>query len=95
MLSGSSSPSSPRCASIFPSSKPPAQPGRRVSRGGGHVENRALSDRGAHVVEVDAQHDDYGEEGEAEAEASDGAVQGEAEPVDEPAAKETRRSRRT
>lgn len=69
--------------------KPPAQLGRRVRRGRARVENGALSDWGAHVVEVDAQHDEYGEEGEAEAEASDGAVQSEAEPVDEPAEKET------
>lgn len=65
---------------------PPAQPGRRSCRGRFHVENRPLSDWRADVVQVGAQHDQYGEEGEAEAEAPDAAAQREAEPVDQPAA---------
>lgn len=67
---------------------PPALFGRRSCRGRCYVENRLLSDRRADVVQVDAQHGQYGEEGEAKAEAPDAAAQREAEPVDQPAAQE-------
>lgn len=64
---------------------PPALLGGRSSRGRRHIKDAVLSHRRAYEVEVGAQHDQYGEEGEAEAEASDTAAQGEAEPVDQPA----------
>ena len=65
---------------------PPALPGARRRRGLLHVEHGPLPDRRADVVQVGAQHDEYGEEGEPEAEAPDAAAaQREAEPVDQPA----------
>lgn len=64
---------------------PPALPGWRSRGGRRHVKDAVLSHRRAHEVEVGAQHNQYGEEGEAEAEASGAAAQGEAEPVDQPA----------
>lgn len=78
-------------SSLLTDSIPPAHPGRRSGRGRSHVKNRLVSDWRADVVEVDAQHDQYGEEGEAEAEAPDAAVQSEAEPVDQPGEQKTLR----
>lgn len=71
----------PRCSST------PPVPGSRWRRGGrGHVEDGALPQRRADVVQVDAQQDKYGVEGEAETKGPEGgAVQAEAEPVDQPA----------
>lgn len=73
-------------ADVAPST-PPALRGGRGGCGRSHVENRILSHGRADVVQVDAQHDQYGEEGEAEAEGPEAvAAQEEAEPVDQPAA---------
>lgn len=72
---------------VLSSLKPPAQPGRGLRGGGRHVKDGALPDWRAHEVEVGAQHDEDGEEGEAKAEASEGAFQSEADPVDEPEGK--------
>lgn len=72
--------------SVFqPSSAPPPLSGRGRCCGQGHLEDGVLSVHGAHEVEVGAQHDKDGEEGEAEAEATDTAAQREAQPIDEPA----------
>lgn len=73
-------------ADVSPST-PPVPRGRQGGCGRRHVENRILSHGRADVVQVDAQHDQYGEEGEAEAEGPEAvAAQEEAEPVDQPAA---------
>lgn len=68
------------------SSTPPVPRGRRRRRGRGHVKNGALPHGRADIVQVYAQHDQYGVEGKAETEGPDaGAAQEEAEPVDQPA----------
>lgn len=68
------------------SSTPPVPCGRRRRRGRGHVKNGALPHGRADIVQVYAQHDQYGVEGKAETEGPDaGAAQEEAEPVDQPA----------
>lgn len=68
------------------SSTPPV-PGSRWRRGGSfHVEDGALPQWRADVVQVDAQQDQYGVEGKAETKGPDAAAaQGEAQPVDQPA----------
>lgn len=66
--------------------KPPAHSGWRSRCRRSYSKKRSLSNGRADVVEVGAEHDQYGEEGETEAEGSHAAVQREAEPVDQPVA---------
>lgn len=67
-------------------STPPAAAGGRRRGGRGHVKHGTWTQGRADVVEVDAQQDQQGVEGEAEAQGPGAAApQEEAQPVDQPA----------